>query len=159
MLNTMTKRNLVREGFVSFCLFQVTLHHGGKSGQEPGIRNGNRSNGEPLHIVLLLMAWPHCSIYNSGPTTAQGWQTHSGLGSYISIINHKNVLQCYPQTNLIGVYPQLMFPLSLLTLACIKQTKVCQDKKRVKSPSTFILSIGVQNRSHGSKKSSRVIHS
>lgn len=98
MINTVTKSNVGRNGFVSS--FVVKGNQSRTSGQKSGGKNWYRDHRETPGLLACfcgLLSLPSCIPQYYPP---RGGTTHIGLGHSISIINQENISQAFPQVNL-----------------------------------------------------------
>lgn len=92
-----------------YYIFQDSINHWGKPGQESGIRNWSLDCGGTLLSGLLSLAclgWFLIPIRDYIPKCGNAL---SWINSSVSIINLKNAIQICPQTNQMNAIPKLRF--------------------------------------------------
>lgn len=103
----MAASNLGRKRLIWLtCLVMVTAHHLGKPEQE---LKAGAWRQELVHkqwrnaaYWLAILDFLSCCSYS-----AQGWSSHSGLGSHTSINNQENAPQTWQQVSLMETAPRL----------------------------------------------------
>lgn len=95
--NAMTKRNLERDGFINSYLW-VAIHQWGKLNPK-----------EKCCFQTCSLTYTQLTSYIAWDQPACDGTTHSGMGPPTSAVNQDNILQTWPDINLIWAIPYLRF--------------------------------------------------